>query len=159
HWVLAFPGAELGRQLTEPGRQPSHFLGRELPGDTSLGQVPVGICQRYRGLPRTTQPIQRHDLRSRTPPQQGAQVSEQVLPAGQQCWWQGQPQRSARAHSIGGLLRQLGQDPGAQSLNQPSASLNSAVRTSRETSSRNASTKASFCGSPISDVLTSDMLV
>ena len=57
-------GAELRRQITEPGHQCRRLLRRQLPGHPELSEVPVTVLQSHAGLPRPAQAAQRHHLRS-----------------------------------------------------------------------------------------------
>jgi hypothetical protein len=59
------------------------LLGRNLPDDADLGQVPVGVLGRQAGLADTAHPGQRHRPRRAFGREQVMQQCEQVLPAGQ----------------------------------------------------------------------------
>ena len=77
------PGAELGGQLAEPGRQHRGVLGGKLPRHPDLVQMTVGILHRHAGLPCSPQPIQGHRPRrgTITSRQPGIQLGEQRPPA------------------------------------------------------------------------------
>ena len=112
-------GAELAGQVGEPGRQHRGVLGGELPGHPDLAQVPVRVLHRQAGLARTSQPGQGHHPRPGTlaAREPGIQVSEQLLPPGQECRPGQQPHRLARYHRDARtaqhhhLLDQLGEHP------------------------------------------------
>ena len=86
--ITPFPRAELGGQLSEPGRQHGLAIRCELPGCTHLIEVPVRILQRQASLARTTQPVQDHYLRPRPSAarQPSIQLGQELLTPGQEYW-------------------------------------------------------------------------
>ena len=114
------PGAELGGQLAEPGRQHGGVLGGKLPRHPDLGQVTVGILHRHAGLPGAPQPAQRDDPRpgAITGRQPGIQRRQQLLAPGQHRRPGGQPHRLASRCLLRGKLQPSDRHPAVDGGNR-----------------------------------------